>query len=69
MAAIRGSFAGRIPVYTKFAPFRASLREAEDELGSTLEDWIVVGLKLGHELPVVAGIDLKRPTHEQMDAE
>jgi len=49
--------------------FRPSLKECEDELRSTLEDWIVVGLQLGHELPVVAGIDLnKRPTHEPMDA-
>jgi len=48
--------------------FQPSLKECEDELRSTLEDWIVVGLKLGHELPVVAGIDLnKRPTHEPMD--
>jgi hypothetical protein len=25
---------------------------------STLEDWIIVGLKLGHILPVIDGIDL-----------
>ncbi len=63
-----GSFAGRIPVCTGVVAFQPSLKECEDELRSTLEDWIVVGLKLGHELPVVAGIDLnKRPTHEPMD--
>ena len=64
-----GSFVGRIPACTGVVAFRPSLKECEDELRSTLEDWIVVGLKLGHELPVVAGIDLnKRPTHEPMDA-
>ena len=64
-----GSFAGRIPACTGVVTFGASLKECEDELRSTLEDWIVVGLKLAHELPVVAGIDLnKRPTHEPMDA-
>ncbi|HUV81460.1 MAG TPA: hypothetical protein VMW53_00060 [archaeon] len=26
---------------------------------STLEDWILLGLKLHHPLPVIAGIDLK----------
>jgi hypothetical protein len=29
------------------------------ELRSVLEDWILVGLKLGHTLPVIAGIDIK----------
>jgi predicted RNase H-like HicB family nuclease len=50
-----GSFAGRIPVYTGVVAFRPSPKECEDELRSILEDWILVGLKLGHELPVVAG--------------
>ncbi len=31
--------------------------------------WILVGLKLGHALPVIAGIDLnKEPTREPVDA-
>jgi len=34
------------------------LRECENELRSTLEDWILVGLKLRHRLPVLGGIDL-----------
>jgi hypothetical protein len=34
-----------------------------------LEDWILVGLKLGHALPVLAGIDLNRqPVHESVEA-
>ena len=32
----------------------------EAELRSTLEDWILVGLRLGHKLPVLAGIDLNK---------
>ena len=64
-----GTFAGRIPSCKGVVAFGASLRVCEDELRSTLEDWIVVGLKLGHSLPVIAGIDLnKKPTHEPMDA-
>ena len=34
-----------------------------------LEEWILVGLKFGHTLPVIRGIDLnKEPTREPMDA-
>ena len=40
--------------------FGATLRECEDELHSTLEDWILVGLKLGHPLPVIAKINLNK---------
>jgi len=64
-----GTFAGRIPPCKGVVAFGATLRECEDELRSTLEDWILVGLKLGHPLPVIAEIDLnKEPTHEPVDA-
>ncbi len=64
-----GTFAGRIPSCKGVVAFGSSLRKCEIELRSTLEDWILVGLKLGHRLPVVAGIDLNRkPKHEQMVA-
>ncbi len=32
--------------------FGDTLKRCEAELRSTLEDWILVGLKLGHPLPV-----------------
>ncbi len=64
-----GTFAGRIPSCKGVVAFGSSLRKCEIELRSTLEDWILVGLKLGHRLPVVGGIDLNRkPKHEQMVA-
>jgi predicted RNase H-like HicB family nuclease len=64
-----GTFAGRIPSSKGVVAFGKSLRECEDELQSTLEDWILVGLKLGHPLPVIEGIDLNRePAHGQVDA-
>jgi len=64
-----GTFAGRIPACKGVLAFGATLRECEDELRSTLEDWILVGLKLGHALPVIAGIDLnKEPTYEPVAA-
>lgn len=51
-----GSYAGRIPGCVGVIAFASTLRGCEDELRSTLEDWVLVGLKLGHALPVVAGI-------------
>jgi predicted RNase H-like HicB family nuclease len=64
-----GSYSGRIPSCKGVIAFAATLRQAEDELRSTLEDWILVGLKLGHMLPVIGDIDLnKEPTHEPVDA-
>ncbi len=63
-----GTFAGRIPQCKGVVAFGATLRECEDELRSTLEDWILIGLKLGHPLPVIAEIDLNRkPTYEPVD--
>ena len=64
-----GTFAGKIPPCKGVIAFGRTLRECEDELHSTLEDWILVGLKLGHPLPVIEGIDLNRePARGQMDA-
>jgi predicted RNase H-like HicB family nuclease len=64
-----GTFAGRIPSCKGVVAFGATLRECEDELRSTLEDWILVGLKLGHPLPVIGSIDLnKEPVREAVDA-
>ena len=54
------SFSGRIPSCEGVVAFGGTLRECGDELRSTLEDWILVGLKLGHPLPVVDGIDLNK---------
>jgi predicted RNase H-like HicB family nuclease len=63
-----GTFSGRIPPCQGVVAFGATLRQCQDELRSTLEDWIFVGLKLGHALPVIAGIDLnKEPTRESVD--
>ena len=64
-----GSFSGRIPSCKGVVAFAHTLRECEDELRSTLEDWILLGLKLGHPLPVIASIDLNvEPVHEPLDA-
>ena len=53
-----GTFAGRIPSCTGLIAFGTTLRECEDELRATLEDWMLLGLKLGHPLPVLGDLDL-----------
>jgi hypothetical protein len=37
-----------------------TLEECREELQSTLEDWLLLGLQLGHRLPVIEGINLNR---------
>ena len=53
-----GSYGGSIPACIGVIAFGRTLRECDAELRSTLEDWILMGLKFGHSLPVVGGIDL-----------
>jgi hypothetical protein len=47
------TFAGRIPSCSGVVAFEKTLRVREYALRSTLEDWILVGLKLKHPLPVI----------------
>ncbi len=64
-----GTFFGRIPSCKGVVAFRKTLRECEDELHSVLEDWVLVGLKLGHTLPILDNIDLNRkPEYEQLES-
>lgn len=64
-----GTFAGRIPNCTGVVAFGTTLRDCDNELRSTLEDWILVGLKFKHPLPVVGGINLNRePVYEPVAA-
>ena len=53
-----GTFSGRIALCRGVIAFGKTLKECEDELQSTLEDWILVGLKLGHHIPIIEGYDL-----------
>ena len=64
-----GTFVDRIPACQGVIAFAASLKECVAELHSTLEDWILVGLKLGHSLPVIGGIDLnEEPSYEPVES-
>lgn len=58
-----GSFSGRIPKCKGVIAFAKTLKECEEELRSTLEDWILVGLTFGHKLPKIDNIDInKKPS-------
>ncbi len=61
-----GSFAGEIPRLPGVVAFGKSLKLCESELRSTLEDWLLVGLRLGHPLPKLAGIDLNKHPHGRL---
>ena len=62
------TFVGKIPLCQGVIAFGPALKQCEEELRSTLEDWILLGLKLGHPLPVIADIDLNREVRfESMD--
>ena len=51
-------FFGSIPQCKGLWAEGATLEECRKELQSTLEDWLLLGLQLGHRLPVIDGLSL-----------
>ncbi len=44
----------------------ATLEESRDELESTLEDWILLKVRFGDTMPVIAGVDINpQPVHAE----
>ena len=37
-----------------------TLEECREELRAVFEDWVLLGLQLGHRLPVIDGLNLNR---------
>ncbi len=64
-----GHLYGHIPECQGVWAEAANLEQCREELQSTLEDWLLLGLQLGHVLPVIEGLDLNRkePLHAQAD--
>jgi len=66
-----GKIFGAIPCCKGTWAEADSVEECRDELQTVLEDWILLGLHLGHRLPVIDGITLnkskraKRAIHAQ----
>ncbi len=52
------TYYGEIPGFQGVWANADSLDACREELQSVLEDWLILGLRMGHELPVVAGINL-----------
>ncbi len=50
------TYAGRIPDCKGVVSFGATLKECERSLRSTLEDWVLVGLELGHSSLIAASL-------------
>lgn len=53
-----GSFYGEIPGFPGVWANAPTLEACRDALRAVLEEWIVVGLRLDHRLPVVDGLSL-----------
>ena len=65
-----GRFFGSIPSCQGAWGDGATLEETREELRGALESWIAVGLRLGHTLPIVAGIDINvsdKPVYAEAD--
>lgn len=55
------TYAGRLPPCPGVVAFAPDRTACQMELRQALEDWIIVGLELGHKLPVVGGVRLHEP--------
>jgi predicted RNase H-like HicB family nuclease len=53
-----GQYYGEIPGFEGVWAQADNLESCREDLQSTLEDWLVLGLRMRHKLPVVAGIQL-----------
>jgi predicted RNase H-like HicB family nuclease len=57
-----GTYYGEIPGLQGVWGNSGSLEGCRQELQEVLEDWILLGIRLGHHLPVLDGIDLNAPS-------
>jgi len=64
-----GRFFATIPKCKGLWDEGRTLEKCREELRSTLEDWLLLGLQLGHNLPVVDGINLNRTNRKTACAE
>ena len=53
-----GSAYGEIPGFKGVVANTPKLEECREQLLEVLEEWILLGVRLGHELPTVDGIEL-----------
>ena len=53
-----GTFYGEIPTCPGVLSNATTLEACREDLQSVLEDWLILGLRLGHTLPILNHIDL-----------
>ena len=53
-----GTYSGEIPECPGTIAFGQTLQECQSKLESALEGWVLVKIRHGDDLPVIAGIDL-----------
>ncbi|MEC4812963.1 MAG: type II toxin-antitoxin system HicB family antitoxin [Scytonema sp. PMC 1069.18] len=53
-----GTFYGEVPELQGLYANAPTLEACQEELKDSLEEWIVLGLQLGHTMPVLDGISL-----------
>lgn len=53
-----GTYVGTIPGLQGIWANACTLTACQEELQEVLEDWLILGFRLGHEIPVVDGINL-----------
>lgn len=53
-----GTFYGEIPPCQGVLSNAETLKACQEQLQEVLEEWLILGFKLGHEIPVIDGIDL-----------
>ena len=53
-----GTYYGEIPGFRGVLANAETLEDCREQLQEVLEDWILVGVRLGHQLPVVDKISL-----------
>jgi predicted RNase H-like HicB family nuclease len=53
-----GTFYGEIPTCPGILSNATTLEACREDLQNVLEDWLILGLRLGHTLPILNDIDL-----------
>ncbi|MEX2236723.1 MAG: type II toxin-antitoxin system HicB family antitoxin [Dehalococcoidia bacterium] len=51
-----GFYYGEVPRLAGVWASAATLEECREELGEVISDWVMLGLRLGHELPTLNGL-------------
>jgi predicted RNase H-like HicB family nuclease len=60
-----GRYWGEIPALQGVWAEAETLEQCRETLREVLEDWLLIGLRRGHSIPVVDGIDLNEKAEAQ----